>query len=1336
MNNRSNVDNSPRIVARSLFTLNIRQLQRRFAYHGWLPRSVTFILLCLCSLPFWLEPTCLAAPLFSKTYKLAATSQDGTVFIQWVGQGAELEEAKDVVGPWNGLAAATNPFQVVPNEKSRFYRLKLPPSLGPRALLVRGYIAARVGAPGAVGTISNAADVYLPGVEVYLRNASSGATGISTLTDLSGRFTLPATEGRYQVCWQAPGFVNGCSDQIYSVPNNTRVGIVRILPRRLQNTTVVHGKVRMGDGTSPRLLEPMANINAFATVELLDEGGKSLQEVFVNNFGEYLLPQVPGARPIILRAKTENAATDQRIFPEANLGGALFQPVGLVIRNSPPKLQNLFPTDPSSGRWLKTMRVGRTAKLTARATDPDGDPIKFRWLVQAGSGALSALTGPEVIWTPPNTSGLYSVTVIAYDKKGGYDRSTYPLRVDNLGVPFSGKVDATDASAVAGAQVEINGQIAATGPEGFFQIRVIDANRFVLNIRKAGYGLVSQIYDKNITGGRWTMARASASSQDPTQTIVVEDRRDERNCRGPLSSRLNWRGFPQLAQPQWQDGSNNIVLPFGRLDVPLPSVDQVQSNKVCGPGITVRIPANALVDQNGQPPAGNVNVQLFTIDLDTPYQMPGDFTVRTAGGDIRAMESYGAGSIEITAGTRRYNLKSGMTADVTIPVDPRQLASGFPPPATIPILFYNETQGIWVEEGTATLSGNVYKATVSHFSTINTDQVKQNQSCVRILSPTLPATYNLEYLIPSAGAAPVRNTVLINNAPPHRHVIYNLPSMVNIVLVPIRVDNNTPIGTFVVNTGGPQNPSQPNLPNDPPTYAACSTEVTLTELAVPEVPNSGEFLHGLYTFEASNLTELTNGGPDDDPTLATALDQATSNYYQQIDPLGTRTTLAGFISANSFGGLNEINVIYANAVDLGFGRNMHGVRNGLNTAAYVGNFGDIDTDDASDVADAVLGNNPVATVAMEYAPIEGDPAGDRVVKFFVYNNVGNRINAANLDKLGARPVPQLCMVCHGGEYPGGPVVGSAPPFNNVSDVKMGSKFLPFDLHAYVFAPAPNDKASQQAKFKQFNQDIVAISPADPAISEIVTEMYGGISQVDPNVQDEVFVVTGWNAQPMQQTMYRDVVGRSCRTCHASHSFPSLRFNLASQLTDNLAAPETRVCVQHVMPHSKLTHKLFWTSVNPHQPGIFQLFGDTYGNGLNGWNGTLCGDFTPGGQSPVTVFGSMIQPIFDGVGTGAAACSSCHSGSPISAPAGLVLTAASSYGNIFNVNSSQVPGLKRVLPNDHLNSYLWLKIDGSQGAVGGFGGRMPLGCNPSGANTCLEAAEINKIRDWINSGAGP
>jgi cytochrome c5 len=813
---------------------------------------------------------------------------------------------------------------------------------------------------------------------------------------------------------------------------------------------------------------------------------------------------------------------------------------------------------------------------------------------------------------------------------------------------------------------------------------------------------------------------------------------------------LNWTNFPQLAQPQWQDGSNNIVAPFDVLQVPLPGLGEgCPTNSLCGPGIRVQIPANSLVDQNGQVPTGNVSVQLSTIDLNSPFQMPGDFSVRTAGGVTNVMDSYGAGSITITAGTKKYNLIAGATAQVTIPIDPAQLAAGGTLPPVIPILFYNETQGLWVEDGTATLSGNSYVATVSHFSSINADTIKVNQSCVRIKSPSLPATYLLEYFIPRPGQAPKHNTVVIDNSVVTTHVIYNLPSSANIVLVPIRQTDMTPIGTFVVNTGAPQNPSSPNLPNDPPTYSACSTEVTLTDLVVPDVPNSGQFLHGLYTFEAANLTELSNGGADDDPVLVQALDQATQNYYQQIDPLGKRLTLdgsvgndIGFKAANNFGGANdiEINVVYANGGDLGFGRNMHGVKKGSNTAAYVSNYGDIDSDDQTDANDAAspTAGNPVATVAMEYSPIENDPSGDRVVKFYVYNNLGNRVNSANLDKLGNRSVPQLCMVCHGGEYPGGPVLGSAPPFTSVADVKLGSNFLPFDLHYYKFPTTPSgfDKATQQPKFKDFNQMIVKISPPGPAtapIPDIINQMYLGGA-----VQDETFVVAGWKdaGQPVQESMYRDVISRSCRTCHAAHSFPVLNFDQASVFVVNkLASAESRVCLDHVMPHSKVTHKLFWTSVNPHQPAIFQLFGDTYGSG-SGWNGTLCGNFTPGGQAVITPFTSTIQPIFN-----ANSCLNCHVGStppPNNTfnPCGPCTTAGAcqglnlsvnAYANLVGHSSDEIPSVQRVKALDHANSYLWRKLDGTQISVGGCGAKMPLGGS-------LSPVDLNTIGNWIDNGA--
>jgi Ca2+-binding RTX toxin-like protein len=109
------------------------------------------------------------------------------------------------------------------------------------------------------------------------------------------------------------------------------------------------------------------------------------------------------------------------------------------------------------------------------------------------------------------------------------------------------------------------------------------------------------------------------------------------------------------------------------------------------------------------------------------------------------------------------------------------------------------------------------------------------------------------------------------------------------------------------------------------------------------------------------------------------------------------------------------------------------------------------------------------------------------------------------------------------------------------------------------------------------------------------------------------------------------------------------------------------------------------------------------------------------QNPVAApvnYTTQIQPIFT------AKCVSCHTGA--SAPQGLRLDAPNSYANLVNVNSSEVPSLKRVKPSDPDNSYLVHKIEGTAAV----GARMPLGQSP------LSAAQISLIRQWIVAGAAP
>jgi len=115
----------------------------------------------------------------------------------------------------------------------------------------------------------------------------------------------------------------------------------------------------------------------------------------------------------------------------------------------------------------------------------------------------------------------------------------------------------------------------------------------------------------------------------------------------------------------------------------------------------------------------------------------------------------------------------------------------------------------------------------------------------------------------------------------------------------------------------------------------------------------------------------------------------------------------------------------------------------------------------------------------------------------------------------------------------------------------------------------------------------------------------------------------------------------------------------------------------------------------------------------------------GGPPPANVYTSKIQPIFN------AKCTACHAGA--SAPQGMDLTAGVSFAMIVNINSHELPSMKRIKPNDVANSYLVHKVEGTQGAVGGSGARMPFGC--SGAS-CLTASQISDIKAWINAGAPP
>lgn len=1273
------------------------------------------------------------------------------------------------------------------------------------AKYVRGYLAARVGGaqdPTPSTLVLPSREIFVPGVKVTL--VTTGGTKVGTVvTDLSGRFNFgPQKAGKYKLCWQRAGFRSEClSKTLTAVSRPINIGTLPIRPDIDGKRKVsVWGEVQRRDGDLTRLFEPVADMNRFATVEAIDGTGRTFDRVPVNNFGEYIVPAVAVNQKALfkLAAVIENGRTERGIHGR-RLATRAQHRVDIEMRNRAPVIGDLVSS--VAGIDTLTPRPGEIVNLSIDAPDPDGDPVEVSWTLEGGGGGLSASTGTAVAWELPGTPGAYTVYAVASDGKGGYDKTKLTLNVGQDSTSFSGRVADRAGNPLGAVRVEVNGKATKTDARGYFEIAVEPRERYVLNLTKWGFALVSHVYRSGISAGRWAMTPVTVASANPTLDIrVQDDSRKKVGCAVPASTEIDWKIFGQRIRPRVQDGKGNIVgISKENPRPPLPrQVLEQRRRRECGPGTQVVIPANSLVDKNGNPPppGTNVEVAVGTVDLLDPDSMPGDYTSTDGSSTPQWMISYGAGSVEIAAGGKSYNLKPGATAKLRIPVADVQLAAGGAIPPTIPRLVYVPSSGVWKAEGVLKLdpTGRFYEADVKHFSVINADVQKQGQSCVRFKSEDLPVPFRVEVVVPlGAGQAPrVRDEQIPANDV--YWAIINLPNDTEITLTAYQPQpgGGIPYGVFTVNTGGPQNGAA-----TAPNYFACEAKVVLREVEAP-VPGEDAFLHGLYSFFATNLGELAG-----DVDLNQPLVEATIDYYGAIDPRGLRRNFTEFKDANGFdaegdlppqanyGDQDEVRASYANAVDLGFGRDMHGKRtladDGDNDIAfYVSNYGDYDSDDEGDFENAT-DQDPtelVATVAMEWSRIEDPPAipfnafdpdagadpndpnapitfGDpeRVIKFYVYNAAGNPVFFANLDTRGQRPIPQLCMVCHGGVYPSGPNVG-VPGFSTPDDVKLGSVMLPFDLHGYVLTGAvPPDftKAQQQLEFSQLNAMVVDTEPGE-VTEELISEWY----DADPDLQAENVVVPGWDLNNAHREMYLSVIKPACRVCHSSRPLEDDGLGHLKDIRMHQATPwltrtdeggiaslaNTRVCAQRVMPHAFATYNRFWGSFDVGQPAIFPFQPARFKAFLDGvvepalaalgQNLSLGGLCAPPADPdddlldpPVTL--GDVQIILDNNG-----CSGCHANPPNFTQIDMDLNAGLTHGTTVGVNAQELlNNRKRIVAGNSGLSYLVNKISGDlnglpcsdQPAPGGVdcGDPMPP---PNGASDADQA----DIIQWIADGA--
>ncbi|HLA54646.1 MAG TPA: hypothetical protein VK623_00975, partial [Flavobacterium sp.] len=127
-------------------------------------------------------------------------------------------------------------------------------------------------------------------------------------------------------------------------------------------------------------------------------------------------------------------------------------------------------------------------------------------------------------------------------------------------------------------------------------------------------------------------------------------------------------------------------------------------------------------DESGNAYSGTVSVSAFHLqpsDENLSILMPGMLYAEDSNGNEKALETYGMLQVELRgSGGQKLQLASGHTAEIDVMIDPSQMASA---PSTIPMWHFDEANGYWKQDGTATKTGNFYKANVSHFSWWNCD---------------------------------------------------------------------------------------------------------------------------------------------------------------------------------------------------------------------------------------------------------------------------------------------------------------------------------------------------------------------------------------------------------------------------------------------------------------------------------------------------------------------------------------------------------------------------------------------------------------------------------------
>jgi len=305
--------------------------------------------------------------------------------------------------------------------------------------------------------------------------------------------------------------------------------------------------------------------------------------------------------------------------------------------------------------------------------------------VDAGASATDAYEGSITVSTngsvDASTAGTYTLTYSAADTSGNSSELTRTVQVMPSSMLSIQTSDYFDGEAIEGVEVTVNSiqnetrvtRSGVTDSNGEATIIVSsDAERVVISSDIAGYGEYSSV----------------TTATDQTVFMFLQ----------PINANLTF------------------------------TPTQTANLNVAGLNV-VDLAPNSLVDENGNPASAELSAAITVIDPSVdPDLMPGNFeTIDTANNQVSQIESFGAISVTFSDSEGNdYNLATGQTATIRIPL----ASDANSAPDTIPLYYFDEDSGYWIEEGSASLVTNdgapYYLGSVEHFTTWNADQIYQS----------------------------------------------------------------------------------------------------------------------------------------------------------------------------------------------------------------------------------------------------------------------------------------------------------------------------------------------------------------------------------------------------------------------------------------------------------------------------------------------------------------------------------------------------------------------------------------------------------------------------------